>query len=157
MWRAGSENSAGRQAGFTLFEMLVVMAILAMAFVAVSAVYKRPSQGVEVKAAARLAASRLRDMRAAAMNSGTERSAYFDVNARTIRFGDGRAPQQLSPSIRFAVVGADSERAAPDIAGVRFFPNGSSSGATITMRSERQGYEVRINWLTGRVSVNAVD
>jgi general secretion pathway protein H len=43
------------------------------------------------------------------------------------------------------------------MAGVRFFPNGSSTGATIDLRTERQAYEVRINWLTGRVSTAAIE
>lgn len=158
MSRAGSSGrSAPGNAGFTLFEMLVVMTIMAMAFVAVSAVYRAPSSGVQVKAAARLTASRLRDLRAAAMTTGSERVAMIDVNGRSIRFSDGRAPLEFARSIAIAVTGAESERNSPALAGVRFFPNGSSSGATIELRSERQAYEVRINWLTGRVSTAALN
>jgi general secretion pathway protein H len=153
MWRAGC--SAGRapcNAGFTLFELLIVMVVLGMTTVAVSVLYGKPSSGVQLKAATQLAASRLRDLRATALSTGSARSATFDVNGRTIRFSDARAPLQLSRSIALSVTGAASERRANGVAGVRFFPNGSSTGATIVLRSERQGYEVRINWLTGRVS-----
>jgi general secretion pathway protein H len=137
--------------------MLAVMVVLGMAIVAVSALYRAPSGGVQVKASAQLAASRLRDLRATALSTGSARSATFDVEARLIRFSDGRAPLQLSRSVALAVTGAESERRVGGTAGVRFFPNGSSTGATIVLRSERQGYEVRVNWLTGRVSTAAVN
>jgi general secretion pathway protein H len=157
-WRAGcSSGRAPCNAGFTLFELLVVMVIMGMAIVAVSALYRSPSAGVQLKAATQLAASRLRDLRAAALTTGGERSATIDVNARVIRFGDGRPPLQLARSISLAVTGAESERRAKGMAGVRFFPNGSSTGATIQLRSERQAYEIRINWLTGRVSSSALN
>jgi len=158
MWQAGcSARRAPCNAGFTLFELLAVMVILGMAIVAVSALYRAPSGGVQVKAAAQLTASRLRDLRATALSTASARSATFDVDARVIRFSDGRAPLQLSRSIALAVTGAESERRAGGIAGVRFFPNGSATGATIELRSERQRYEVRINWLTGRVSTAALN
>jgi len=128
---------------------------MAMAMVAVSALYRSPSAGVQVKAAALQTASRLRDLRAAAMSTASERLAMFDINNRAIRFSDGRAPLQLDRSIAVRVTAANSVSANSN-AGVRFFPNGSSSGATISLKSKGQAYEVRVNWLTGRVSTAAL-
>lgn len=143
--------------GFTLFEMLVVMAMIAMTLAAVSTLYRSPSSETQVKAAALLTASRLRDLRSAAMTSGRERVATIDVGNRVIRFSDERSSLELAKSISITVTGADSEKRSQAIAGVRFFPNGSSTGATIDLRMERHAYEVRINWLTGRVSTTALD
>jgi len=158
MLRAGFRvrNSSGNL-GFTLFELLVVMAIIVMATAAIVSIYRSPSSGTQVKAAALLAASRLRDLRAAAMTTGSERVATIDVNKRVIGFRDGHAALKLNRSIAIVVTGADSEKRSAATAGVRFFPNGSSSGATIQLRSERQAYEIRINWLTGRVSTSALN
>jgi general secretion pathway protein H len=128
------------------------MAIMGLMIAAVSVLYRQPSAGLEVKAAAQLAASRLRDLRAAALSSGSERVAIIDVGARKIHFGDGGAPLPLARSIAVAFTGAEGEQRSESRMGVRFYPNGSSSGGTIRLRSERQAYEVRINWLTGRVS-----
>jgi general secretion pathway protein H len=146
-----------RDAGFTLFELLAVLVVLAMMIAAVSALYRPPSAGTQVKATAYLAASRLRDLRAAAMTTGSERVATIDVSKRMIGFSDGREPLQLNKTIAVAVTGADAERRSETVEGIRFYPNGSSSGATITLRSEGEAYEVRINWLTGRVSTGALN
>ncbi len=158
MSQAGCSGERGQcNAGFTLFELLAVMIVLAMAMVAVATFMSSPSAGLKVKAAAQLTASRLRDLRATALATGSELAAAIDVNARTIHFSDGRVPLQLDRAIAVAVTGAESEQRVRGMAGVRFFPNGSSTGATITLSVQRQAYEVRINWLSGRVSTAALN
>jgi general secretion pathway protein H len=144
------------EAGFTLFEMMIVMVIVAMTMASMSLLYREPSGASRAKAAALHAASRLRDLRAAAMVSGSERFAEIAPSKGILSFGDGRAALLLDPSIEITVTAADSERRSPGTAGIRFFPNGSSTGATIKLRSDRQSYEVRVNWLTGRVSASAL-
>jgi len=159
MYRRRCETCADDRAdaGFTLFEILVVMAVLAMAMTAIASHYRSPSAGTVLKTAAATMASRIRDMRSAAIATGSERVVSVDVDGRSLSFGDGRASLQLDPTLSLSVTAADSERRGPSKAGIRFFPNGSSTGATIQLRSERQKYEVRVNWLTGRVSTAAVD
>jgi general secretion pathway protein H len=155
-----NRDTSGRtsgEAGFTLIELLAVMSIMAMLFVAVAGIYRAPSPRLEVKTAATLIAARMRDLRASAMTVGDERLAIIDVNGRAVRFSDGRTPLQLSHKVALSVTGAESEASSATQAGVRFFPNGSSSGATIQVQAEGQRYEVRINWLTGRVSLAALD
>ena len=142
--------------GFTLFEMLIVMAIVGIAMLAVSG-FQGSGANVQAKSTAVTIASKLRELRASAMSTVSERVATIDTNSRTMRFGDGRNALKLHDSIAFDVISAESERRTVTSAGVRFFPNGSSSGATIRLQSERQAYEVRVNWLTGRVSTRAVD
>jgi len=149
-------NRRRKEAGFTLFEMMIVVTILGLAMASVSVLYRQPSGASRAKSAALLTASRLRDLRAAAMTSGQERFAEIEPAARLLHFGDGRSALRLDPSIQIAVTAADSERRSPGSAGIRFFPNGSSTGATIKLSSDRQGYEVRVNWLTGRVSTSAL-
>jgi general secretion pathway protein H len=158
MWRAGNRaGTSSAEAGFTLVELLAVMSIMAMLIVAVSSIYRSPSPRAEVKAAATLVAARMRDLRASAMTVGDERLAIIDVDGRALRFSDGRPPLQLSRKVALSVTGAESEASSATKAGVRFFPNGSSSGGTIQIQAEGQRYEVRVNWLTGRVSLAARD
>ncbi|MGB7120513.1 MAG: type II secretion system protein GspH, partial [Bradyrhizobium sp.] len=36
---------------------------------------------------------------------------------------------------------------------IRFFASGISCGGAVTLARENVGYEVRVNWLTGRVEI----
>lgn len=156
MSRVGNSRAA-HQAGFTLFEVLAVMVVLVIMVAALSTVVRPRSGTLEVKTAAMLTASRLRDLRSSAIAAGKDRLATIDVGDGMVQFNDGRAPVALQRGIAVAVTGADSERRSPTTAGIRFFPNGSSTGATIKLSSERQVYEIRVNWLTGRVSTAALN
>ncbi len=142
------------EAGFTLVEILAVMSIAALSLAAVSFLYSSPSGATKVKSAALMTASRLRDLRAAAMSRGEERVARIDPHSRVMLFGDGRPELRVDPSIDIQVTSAEGESTTPQTAGVRFYPNGSSSGATIKLSADRQTYEIRVNWLTGRVSAS---
>ncbi|HVJ76798.1 MAG TPA: GspH/FimT family pseudopilin [Hyphomicrobium sp.] len=158
MSRAGSNPpTSDRSAGFTLFEMLAVLVVMTLAASAISTLFRSPSGGARLKTESLLAASRLRDIRSGAMISGSDRVAVIDVEHRAIEFGNGIPPLAFSPSIDLDVVSADSERISPSAAAIRFFPNGSSTGGTINLKSKGSAYEIRVNWLTGRVSTAALD
>lgn len=140
------------QAGFTLVEMLAVLVIVALTAGAISMLYRSPSSDAQLKTASLMAASRLRDIRSGAMISGTDRLAVIDVVRKSIEFSNGISPLTFPRSIDLDVMSADSERVSPSAAGIRFFPNGSSTGGTVNLRSRDKAYEIRVNWLTGRVS-----
>jgi general secretion pathway protein H len=155
MWRAGCDGGAPEgdaRAGFTLIELLAVMMVTSLVIGAISVAYRAPSPGARLKTLAHVTASRLRDLRAAAMAMRAERVATIDTARRVMVFSDARAPIAIQRDITVSVVAADDEITAPARASIRFYPNGGSSGAAIAFRSGRQGYEVRVNWLTGRVS-----
>jgi general secretion pathway protein H len=163
MWRAGcdgrrSPGSRQRtgQAGFTLIELLAVMMLASLVIGAISVAARAPSPAVQLKTLAHVTASRLRDLRASAMATRAERVATIDTSRRVMAFGDARAPIALQRSIAVTVTAADDEMTAPARASIRFYPNGSASGGAISFRLGSQGYEVRVNWLTGRVSTAAL-
>lgn len=136
-------------------ELLATMLVASLVIGAISVAYRAPPPGAQVKTLAHVTASRLRDLRASAMQARAERVAIIDTARRVVAFGDARAPLTLQRGVAVSVVTADDETA-PGRAGIRFYPNGSSSGATIAFRSGGEGYEVRVNWLTGRVSTAAL-
>jgi general secretion pathway protein H len=141
-----------QDAGFTLFEVLIVLVVIALTAGAVSTLFRGPSSAAQLKTASLLTASRLRDIRSGAMISGSDRVAVIDVEQHAIAFGNGIPSLMLSQSIDLEVTAADSERRSPTSTAIRFFPNGSSTGGTIQLKSKGDAYEIRVNWLTGRVS-----
>ena len=163
MWRTGCEGAAppplrpgDPRAGFTLLELLAVMMVASLVIGAISVAFRAPSPSTQLKTLAHVTASRLRDLRASAMATRAEQVATIDTKRRMIGFGDARAPLSLQRGVAVSVTAADDEMTALARANIRFYPNGSSSGATIEFHSGSQGYEVRVNWLTGRVSTAAL-
>jgi general secretion pathway protein H len=150
-------RSTAGDAGFTLFEVLATLAVLAFVLSSVAISLRSTSSRTELKTSALSIASRLRDLRAAAIMTGRDQVAGFDVAERSVRIADGRPAIVLDRNIAMSATGAADEQASDTQARVRFFPNGSSTGLTLGLSRDRQLYEVRVNWLTGRVSTHAVD
>jgi len=144
--------NASTEAGFTLVEVLVVVAILALTVGAVATIARPRSHAMMLKAATQLVAAKLRDTRTAAIIARRSREIRFDVNARRIWSPHDGATLKLDREILMTMTGAASGRRSKSIAAVHFFPNGSASGATLKLQAKTNANEIRINWLTGRVS-----
>ncbi|MBN9509897.1 MAG: prepilin-type N-terminal cleavage/methylation domain-containing protein [Alphaproteobacteria bacterium] len=138
------DGSRRNAAGFTLLEILVVLAVLGLmaALVAARESGRRPA--LEARAAALTVAQALRTARGRAIAS--DRSVLVSVNPerRSLRVGEDR-PLLLGPSLTVTLVGVSGT--------IRFAADGSSSGGAIDLRDGAQHVLVGVDWLTGRVSV----
>jgi general secretion pathway protein H len=144
----------GRVAGFTLVEIVVVLAIAALLMTAVPPLFDAVMPGVQLKGAARRTVASLRLARDAAIRSGSETVLVIDVEARRLELR-GYRPVSLPTGLTLDLEVARRELLDEDRGAVRFFPDGSSTGGRIVLsRGEGQnatGYQVGVNWLTGRV------
>ena len=141
-----------RQAGFTLIEILVTLAILAFAVVLVVG-YKPPwSRTLGLRGAAAQIASGLRTARSEAIVQN--RPTSFEVDLKTHRFQIGSGPiRQLPPGLSLVLLTITGEERDAQAGGIRFNPDGSSSGGRISVADGRRTIAVGVDWLTGRVSV----
>jgi general secretion pathway protein H len=141
-----------RQAGFTLVELLAVLVVLALVAGLAATQLGSRHGGAVLEAAAHELASRCRATRAAAIRGAASRTVVIDMAKRMVTGAD-------VPSFRIAdTITVTSETSAAEqqgqkVAGIRFFPNGASTGGKVRLETGRQAYEVRVNWLTGRVVV----
>ena len=138
--------------GYTLFEVLVVLAIIGLVLAAVPMIAGRRS-GPEVRAAAIEIASSMREARSEAITRFRPVAFQLDVDARTYRVGDGGSVQPLPRTLELALYTARSELASKTAGGIRFFPDGSATGGRITVSEDGQRYVVSVDWLTGAVAV----
>jgi general secretion pathway protein H len=149
-------DRTSRQQGFTLVELLAVLVVLAIVAGLVAAHFSSRRSGAELQATAHELASRLRAARTAAIRQAATRAVVIDVAGRQVTAGAGIAPFRIAETVTIASQTSASERRGPASVGIRFFPNGASTGGTIRLQTGRQAYEVRVNWLTGRVAVERV-
>jgi len=138
-------------AGFTLIELMVVMVILAVAAGVGMAMYGRGAETVSARGAAWDIAAALRGTRARAIRDNGDALFLLDVRSR-IFTGPG-VKRELPEGVTLAMVGAANERVDREVAGIRFYSDGSSSGGRITVVSGPQTYRIGVDWLTGLVTV----
>ena len=136
---------AKSSAGFTLVELLVVMGIMGLVLGAVLAA--RPKAvATRVAVAGRAVAATLQLARAQAMTSNAE--TVFRVDAQKGRFGLPNSMHVLPRGMSVAMTVADTERVG-DSGGIRFFPDGQSSGGEIALTLDGRSARIAVNWLTG--------
>jgi general secretion pathway protein H len=139
------------QYGFTLVEMLVVLAILAVTMV-VSLPYARSSgEARALEASAHILAARLRETQSAAVSNNAERILIIDLPRAKIIKPPYSFPQGIVLHIE-----TTENQIVLDKASIRFFADGGSTGGKITLSNGGSKFEVAINWLTGAVVVARV-
>jgi general secretion pathway protein H len=150
-WRS-EPAAAGLAAGFTLIEMIVVLAVLALALVLIVG-YKPPwSRGLDMDAGAAELAGQLRLARAEAIAGNRAVVFGIDHAGRRYRLGEA-ASRPLPPGLDIELLTVAGERQAPALGGIRFHPDGSSSGGRIVLAGKTRTVAIGVDWLTGRVAV----
>ncbi|MHB8920970.1 MAG: prepilin-type N-terminal cleavage/methylation domain-containing protein [Halothiobacillus sp.] len=141
-----------KMVGFTLVELLVAFAIMGFAMALVPMAYSKLNQAIEYRASIRDFITQVADARLKAMTIG--RSAAVRVNLSNKTYGiDGQLNQKWPASYEIQATVADQEIQAGKIASIRFYPDGSSTGGSITvLRAPGVGVRFRIDWLTGRMT-----
>lgn len=160
--------TAGRQPralrGFTLLELLVVLAIAGLLIAAVPPLISAVIPGAELKGAVRELAVSLKRARFDAVSRGVPVDVTFSRDAARYAIGDeppqalprnaelhvGPLPTSGDHARHFRATMADDYR-------LRFFPDGSSSGASIVFRRDAHRYAVTVGWLMGRVTIDQDD
>jgi general secretion pathway protein H len=140
------------ETGFTLIEILVVLAILGLALALIVG-YKPPwSSTLGLRAAASEIAAGLREARSEAVLSN--RSVRLDLDLDTRRYQVGGGPvRQLPSQLSLALLTVNGEQRDRRAGGILFNPDGSSTGGRISITDGNRAMAVGVDWLTGRVSV----
>lgn len=139
-------------AGFTLIEVLVVLAVISLALGLVLGAGPWRSATLDARVAAGQVAQGLRQARAQAIAGN--RRVVFALNVATgaFRVGDG-AVQELPRGLDLSLTAVSEETPTSRAGGIAFLPDGSSTGGRIGLAAGRVRVSVGVDWLTGRVSV----
>ncbi len=140
--------------GFTLIEIMVVMAILALMLVLVSPTFSTGVTGVSLKAAARTLAGSLRHARSRAIALNEEVALAIDVETRRYAIVGANTGGKLPGEGEIRLFTAQSELIDATSGTIRFFPDGGSTGGGVTFIDGERRYRVLVGWLTGQTSIH---
>ena len=143
--------------GFSLLEMLVVLAIISMTATVLfgAAVLHKPSGSINVLGQEILHLVEAQSLRAISM--GRTASVEVNMEKRQISAPGSRPAIRIPDQIQLVVL-TGAELVQQDKTGViEFYADGSSSGGEITLlNAEGAKRAVRVNWLTGAVSLKGM-
>jgi len=156
--------SVERQSGFTLLELLVVLVLLGIIAVLVAPGLGGSLQGAKLKTQSRELVTVFRRYRGEAVAQGeiitldfTREESYYSVDGEQVILDEGLslASQVSADNNAHEEFGFTGSNQMPDSRGNRlaFYPDGSSSGAVLELRSGDSLRYIRVDWLTGEVSL----
>jgi general secretion pathway protein H len=141
-----------RAPGFTLIEMLVVLALIAAASALAAGALTGGFAGLRLRSSANTVAAQLRYTRAQAMATGEAQRFVIDPRAHRWSAPHGHHGD-LPPTLGVAFIGARETQPSPGEGAIVFFPDGASTGGRVQFTAKRAAWNVDVAWLTGEVKV----
>ena len=142
------------QGGFTLIELLVVLLIMGALITLAPAAFHKIAPGLEMKAAAREVAGVMRQARGQAIRDNREAVVLIDTERNVYRLGQDARDHTLNPALQVLLVTAASEQLDDTRGGIRFFPDGTSTGGRVTLSRNDRKFDITVDWLTGLVAIS---
>jgi general secretion pathway protein H len=160
IWRSEPRRGAAvtrdrRDAGFTLIEVIVTLAILGFALALIVGYKPAWSGALGLRGMAAELASELRLARSEAVLRNRPVFFEIDLAARQFRVGD-RRPHQLPRRLDVSLLTVAGERRDVTKGDIRFNADGSSTGGRVTLADGARRITVGVEWLTGRVGIGDV-
>ena len=112
----------------------------------------RNVSGAEMRSAASKMASTIRYTRTRAILDKQEQVFVVDTEARSYT-APKREPVTLPEGMNVKVMTARSELTSEAVGGIRFYPDGGSTGGHVELEANGRIYRINIAWLTGEATV----
>ena len=157
-----------------MIELIVVLVLISISISLAAPSLSRFSKNIELKATVKKISAILRYCRSEAINREKVYQVFFDSELREVRVQpmasseekgkDEKKEDKNSPKtyplpigVNMKEVNTESPQYPSDLPTIEFYPNGASNGGTILFDTEdRSGYRIRVNFLTGIVTVEKV-
>lgn len=153
-WLSRHLRAAKRPAahqGFTLIELMVVFAIMALVVAMAPVAYDRLKDGVQYRDTVRTMISQLRSARYIAVSQGEP--VRFTVDLQTRHYGYTGSVKDIPETVDLRATVADREFVPNSSASIVFLASGGSTGGSVEiLRKNGAGTRLRVDWLSGRVT-----
>lgn len=145
-----------RESGFTLLELLVVFAVMALLIGFTPVAYQKMRDTAQYRDVLRTMLAELREARQQAAFTHSE--SRFSVDLQQRRFGiEGRVARSIPDSLTVRATVAGTELSGNGVAAIRFLADGGATGGSIdVLRSSGGGSRLRVDWLSGRITQEVI-
>lgn len=145
-----------RVRGVSLVEMLLVVALFAVASLLAAAAMTGGFKGMQLRSAAKEVASQLRYTRAQALATGEPQRFLIDPQAHRWEAPNGRHGE-IPEAIGIRFTGAREAQSTEGQGAVLFFRDGAATGGRIQLSIERAAWNIDVAWLTGEVRLRRAE
>lgn len=145
-----------RQTGFSLAEIIVVLVLIAGVVTIFSVGIARSVSSAEIRNASREIVAGIRHTRGQAIVQREQQVFMVDGASRTWQAAN-RSPVELPDGLEIEMLTARSELTSERAGGIRFYPDGSSTGGSVTLLMQDREWTINVAWLTGEVSLERDD
>lgn len=137
--------------GFTLIELLITLLIAVLAVGVVAPRFSALIPGVEIKGEAQKVAALMRFARSKAIAEGDVIVLERIEDPLALKLTGKKELYEWPQTIEIDLVreiGMDRDNAE-----IHFYPDGSSSGGSISLTRGNRRFQIKVDWITGRVNV----
>ncbi|MEO6518108.1 MAG: GspH/FimT family pseudopilin [Pseudoxanthomonas sp.] len=142
--------------GFSLIEILVVLALLALATTLAAVAFTGGMDGMRLRSSAKEIASQLRFARTHAIATGIPQRFTIDPVGHRWQGAKNRKGR-IPESLRVQFTGAREAGVRAGEGGILFFADGAATGGRIQLQVKRAAWRVDVGWLTGEVKLSRVN
>ena len=142
-----------RQHGFTLLELLVVMTVIALITTLAVPMIQNSLPGAKFRAAASDIRNALQQAHASAVRENRESWVQLDADARTYRRDTG-PDIHLPDGAELSFVTARRELTDALAGRIRFYPDGTSTGGSVTLTFNGRARTIEVDWFDGRIEID---
>jgi len=139
--------------GFTLLEMVCVIALIAMLAAVLLPSLSRHTSRSRLQAYALETATLLKADRNTAILRRADVSTLIDAPSHAIRSGATAQIIRIPDDVRFDALLPQTCRQRAALSTISFFADGMSCGGSIALSRLDTAYEIRVNWLIGRIEI----
>ncbi|MBL4617448.1 MAG: prepilin-type N-terminal cleavage/methylation domain-containing protein [Robiginitomaculum sp.] len=143
-----------KQSGYTLMELVVVMVIIALATAVIAPRLITNSPARSVKNSSVQLTALYKKGRIKALQTGVSQVVLLNTTTKTAWLSDVEKIK-LPANIDINTITAEPE-SGNNLAGIRFFPDGTSTGGEITIASANTAYVISVIWANSEVRLETV-
>lgn len=141
------------QLGFSLLELMVVIVMIGLLMSVVGISVSRSVAGAEIRNVEREIVAALRHTRGQAIIQREQKVFLVDTNSRSWQAA-GQSAVALPDGMDITLNTARSELTGEGAGGIRFFPDGASTGGSVVLTAQEREWHIAVEWLTGEISRN---